>query len=258
MILHFDPPAEGPEGRPAFFFLHGFLGAGSNWRSLAKVFAQDYLVVCPDAINHGRSPRRREVSYPAMAQDLFDTASSLGRETFVALGHSMGGKTVMEAALSRPDRVKALIVADIAPRSYPPAFAPYLEALLSLNPREFKTRKEGMDALESAIPDRSLRSFLLNNLERTEEGFDWRINLSALSEGYDEIRGGVEGGRVYTGPALFLKGENSSYIEPGDETFIKSLFPLSRQAVIRGAGHWLQADNPGETAEAIRAFLEEI
>jgi pimeloyl-ACP methyl ester carboxylesterase len=242
-----------------FFFLHGFLGTGANWRGIASAFENDFVTVCPDAVNHGRSGRRGEMSYPAMAQDLLDTADYLAAETpFIVLGHSMGGKTAMEAAISRPDRIKALVVADIAPRTYPAFFTPYLKALREVKPENFNNRREVMDFLADAIPERMIRSFFLKNIEYSGDSFKWRVDLPALSEGYEQVRGGLSDGRVYSGPALFLQGEKSDYITPQDRDMILKLFPKAEFAVVKSAGHWIHDDNPAGVVEAIKNFLSEF
>lgn len=250
---------EGPAERRLFFFLHGFLGSGLNWRGIARRFEPEFFTVCPDARNHGHSPHASGTSYPSMAADLFDTAESLGRRSFLVLGHSMGGKTAMEAALSRPDLVEALMVADIAPAGYPPPVQhrDYLGTLAGLDLSGLVTRKDAMEALEAAIPDRTFRSFFLANLERDGGGrFSWRINLPGLLADYDKIWEGIAPGRTYQGPALFIRGGDSDYIEDKDEPAIRELFPRAEFAVIPGAGHWVQNDRPRELTACVGDFLK--
>ena len=64
-----------------------------------------------------QSPRAPTQSYPDMAGDLAEVIESLGAPVDL-LGHSMGGKAAMQLALTRPDLIRRLIVADIAPVAY--------------------------------------------------------------------------------------------------------------------------------------------
>lgn len=258
MILYVDEPVRRdlPDGN-SLFLLHGFLGSGSNWRSIARQLESSHIPVCPDARNHGRSPHSAEMSYPLMASDLFDTADALGWDEFSLLGHSMGGKTAMEAALSRPDRISRLIVVDIAPKKYPPAMGSYLEGLVSLDLASISTRGQAMDALAEAVPDRLVRGFFLKNLERTgDHHFRWRLNLPAIHKNYPRIWEGIAPGRVYNGPVLFIRGEKSNYLQPQDEDSIRELFPRAEFTTIPGAGHWVHMDQPESLVKAVKNFLK--
>ncbi len=93
--------------------MHGLLGYKSNWRSIAGALneqgvEQVRLVIlmpsakihCVDMRNHGDSPHSQDVSYRSMAQDVLAFAKDLNSQNGVCLiGHSMGGKTAMTAAL---------------------------------------------------------------------------------------------------------------------------------------------------------------
>ena len=106
-------------GKP-FVILHGFLGMGDNWKTLANQFAEDgYEVHLVDQRNHGRSFHDEAFSYELMAQDLLEYANHHELRDFILLGHSMGGKTAMEFSVAYPERVLKLLVADISPKPYP-------------------------------------------------------------------------------------------------------------------------------------------
>ena len=57
-------------GRSARCVLHGLLGRGRNWLSVARVLAEDHAVVLADLRNHGASPWSDEMDYAAMAGDV--------------------------------------------------------------------------------------------------------------------------------------------------------------------------------------------
>ncbi len=62
-------------------------------------------------------------------------------------------------------------------------------------------------------------------------------------------------GARFAGPVLFLRGQRSDYVLSGHVPRIRHLFPRAIVATIKGAGHWLHAERPQETAEALTAFL---
>ena len=106
-----------PDGTPPLIIAHGLYGSARNWGVLQKRFAASRQVIAVDMRNHGESPHLPSQSYPDMARDLAEVIEANGGRADV-LGHSMGGKAGMVLALTRPDLVNRLIVADIAPVAY--------------------------------------------------------------------------------------------------------------------------------------------
>ncbi len=252
-------PNSSGEGTP-LFFLHGFLGSGGNWKGIARRFREKYLTLCPDARNHGASPHSDEMNYALMAGDLIETSDHYGLDQIMLLGHSMGGKTVMETALSHPQRVKALIVVDIAPHGVPAKYSREIKTLEHLDVTHIKSRQDAMNTLKRAIPDRMVRGFFLKNLVKTgNESFKWRINMPGIIKNYTNIWEGIVPGRVYNGPVLFIRGSESDYVEEKkDLPLIRSLFPRAEIRTIDKAGHWVHIDQPEELIKTIDRFITEV
>ena len=175
MLLHSQIIGEGTP----FIILHGFLGMSDNWKTLGKKFAEmGYQIHLVDQRNHGRSFHSKSFSYEIMAQDLLAYCNHHNLDEVVLLGHSMGGKTAMEFATSYPTKVSHLIVADIAPKAYPPHHNEILKALSLLDFSEINTRTAADKALSQYIEDWGTRQFLLKNLYWKEKGqLALRINL---------------------------------------------------------------------------------
>jgi pimeloyl-ACP methyl ester carboxylesterase len=55
---------------------------------------------------------------------------------------------------------------------------------------------------------------------------------------------------------IFLKGENSEYLDQGDYTRILKLFPAAEFRIVKNAGHWIHADNPEAVAEALGDLMK--
>lgn len=191
-----------------------------------------------------------------MAGDLLETADDLGIERFSAVGHSMGGKTVMEAALSAPERIASLAVVDIAPVAYEPRFVDFLRALQTLDLRAVEKKSDADLLLKDSILDPDLRHFFLTNLVRSSDGtYSWRIDLDGISLNYPALWGALAGGRSYRGPALFIRGSGSDYISEAQLSALQSFFPASSCATIEGAGHWVATDKPEAFLSALSGFL---
>ena len=105
------------EGYP-FIILHGLYGCSDNWVSIGKELSNTFQVFIPDIRNHGHSPHSHEHNYEVMKNDLLEFMNFHSIEKAILLGHSMGGKIAINFSLSYPERIKKLIILDIAPKTY--------------------------------------------------------------------------------------------------------------------------------------------
>lgn len=236
--------------------LHGLLGASGNWHTLSRnVFADHFNVFALDLRNHGRSPHDDIFDFPSMVADVVAFMDEQGLADAYVLGHSMGGKVAMWLALEHPDRVKKLISADIAPRTYPPHHMHILNGLKAVKPREYSSRTEIDEALAAHVEAFPVRQFLLKNLELADGVYRWKMNLDVIYDQYPRINEGIETHLSYEKPALFIKGGKSNYITEQDKPMIESLFTDVRYAELPDAGHWLHAESPEAFASAVLDFL---
>ncbi len=244
------------EGTP-LLILHGFLGMSDNWKTLGRKYAErGFEVHLLDQRNHGRSFWSEDFDYAVMAADLLRYMDSRNIEKGMLIGHSMGGKTAMQFACTYPQRVSKLIVADIAPKRYPPHHQQILSALEALPLERLESRTEADEALAGHIDNWGIRQFLLKNLYWVESGrLGLRINLQVLKTKMDEIGEALREGAVYGGPVLFLRGGNSGYVSRGDLPLIHRHFPKATLETLEGAGHWLHAEKPEAFLEASLKFL---
>lgn len=241
---------------PTVILLHGLFGSSTNWHGIARRLGETRAVLVPDLRNHGRSGHSRVMSYPAMAEDLSGLLDDRGIDCAALVGHSMGGKVAMWLALTRPERVRALAVVDIAPEAYPHRFERLIGALSTLDLETLYGRRDADRILADQIPSPELRGFLLQNLVRDTDGWRWRLNLTVLSAAMDEIIGfpGPDA-RQFPGPALFVYGTASDYLAGAHLATIRALFPLARLRAVSGAGHWVYADRPHAFFKALEEFL---
>lgn len=246
----------GRHDRPALVVLHGLFGSLDNWVTLCRRWADAFHVLAFDARNHGRSFHADAMSYPLMAEDLRAFLAARGISRAHLLGHSMGGKTVMEFAVAHPALVDRMVVVDIAPRGYPPGHDGIFDALCAVKPADFRSRGEVGAALTPRVPSPAVREFLLKNLIRDAEGrLAWKMNLPVLRRDYDAIRGPVAAHGVCDRPALFIAGGASRYILREDRAEIRRMFPHAVVFTVRSAGHWVHAEAPEDVEKVVRRFL---
>ena len=255
MLATTHHPASAAPDALTLVIAHGLYGSGRNWGVIARRLADRRDVVAVDMRNHGESPRFPTQSYPDMAGDLAEVITSLGAPVDL-LGHSMGGKASMQLALTRPDLIRRLVVADIDPVAYSHDQTRNAQAMASIDLAQITTRAEADAALAASIDDPSLRAFFLQSLDMRQHPPRWKLNLPVLETEMPKIVGwpGTEG--QFPNPALFLTGEDSSYVRPEHRETIRVHFPKSRFAKIPDAGHWLHAEKPREFEETVRVFLE--
>jgi esterase len=252
MMLH---AIEAGKGDPPLVLLHGLFGSARNFGTVQREFAQRRRTIALDLRNHGGSPHANGMHYATMAADMLNTLEQLDALPAMLLGHSMGGKAAMRAALMRNDAVERLIVADIAPVPYPPHLRATAEAMAALPLVPGMTRAQADAALAGVVPDGGMRAFLLQNLQLgTAPG--WRIGLSEIVGDFADIEAWDEPANArYTGSTMFIAGASSNYIKPEHRPAIRSLFPRARFVTLKNAGHWLHADNPAGFVEVVEAFL---
>lgn len=253
MILHSNIFGK---GKP-FVILHGFLGMGDNWKTLARQFSEsNFEMHLVDQRNHGRSFHSADFDYELMAEDLKHYCDINNLNDIVLLGHSMGGKTAMLFASKFPELVRKLIVADISPRYYPVHHDAILEGLLSLDFSKIKTRGDADGELSKYVSEPGIRMFLLKNLYWVEKGqLGLRINLDVLKENVYEVGEAMPIHATFKKDTLFLRGDRSEYIGDTDEVLIKRQFPNSKLKTISNAGHWLHAENPKDFYLTVTNFI---
>jgi pimeloyl-ACP methyl ester carboxylesterase len=244
------------ESGPPLIVLHGLLGGHGNWHTLSRTAFQTVArVYAVDQRNHGRSPHAERIDYPSMAGDLRSFIDRHQLAPASLLGHSMGGKTAMQMALSHPGRVDRLVVVDMAPKAYPPHHTQLLKAVARIDPTDYESRDEIDAVLAEDVPLWPIRQFLLKNLDYDGERYTWRMNLEVIRAHYDEITAAITADTTFDGPTLFVRGGESEYVAEEDRGEIWGLFPNAKLVTIEEAGHWVHADAPDALAEVVTDFL---
>ena len=257
MQLHYREYGQRDPSQPSLLLLHGLFGSAVNWHGIARRLQGRLHILSPDLRNHGRSPHSNTMDYPSMAGDILRLLDTLRLEHAVLVGHSMGGKAAMWLALHHPERVRALVVVDIAPVRYRHGFSDILRALESVPLESLQNRAAADKALAGSLDSPLLRGYLLQNLVREDDRWSWRINLPALRRNMDKI---VDfpvppADRQFPGDTLFIYGGQSDYLNPDNAVSARRFFPYARLRLIPEAGHWVYSDAPEAFVTALSAFL---
>lgn len=229
--------------------LHGFMGSGQNLRSLARRLNQadpsrSFELV--DLTGHGSSPPLPpNATLADIAQDVADTAASVGAdEPFPILGHSLGGRVGLAAALKAPDRVGAVTLLDISPSPTKGASTGsrgVLDVLLEA-PDRAESRDEMRAHLKSTRLAPALVEWMLTNLQATDDGYRWRLDREALDEAFDRLNAVDlwEAIERRDRPFTCIRGARSPFVSDKDALRMKE--NGVRVITIQGSGHYLHVD----------------
>lgn len=259
-------------------FIHGLLGSSTNFRATqtrASRSGRDTLAV--DLRDHGQSP------HSSGSSTLFDYANDVAAMIESRLpsgakvdlvGHSLGGKTGMVLALTRPELVRKLVVVDIAPVAYVGDgvnaisawrdVAAVVLAAHNLDASKYRSR-QAVDAklAENGVADPGVRSFVCQNLIVSPDGsYRWRMNSLALVASLPNFASfPADHFFLQTRPEVtlevhFISGERSGYVKPHHYQKILHFFPQAQiHPAIPNAGHWVHADKPTEFWELLAKCL---
>lgn len=245
------------EGKP-LIILHGLFGSSDNWVTIGRKLSHSRKVFIIDQRNHGQSFHSDIFDYPALSQDLDHFIRSRQLVKPALLGHSMGGKTAMNYAITNPEVIDRLMVVDISPKLYDNQHGHILDGLASIDLTNLTNRNEADAQLEIFVPEPGIRQFLLKNLTRDDQGqFKWRLNLKAVSEKIDKVSQALPENAFSPVKALFIYGGNSDYIQSKDLVTIPEIFPQAQFAKIEDAGHWVHSEKMEKFLEVVENFLEE-
>lgn len=105
----------GDPSSPPVVCLHGVTGHGERFMKLAEErWAEHFRVVAPDLRGHGRSGWEPPWNLATHVADIVETLDALEIDKADFVGHSFGGRLVLELAAAHPDRVRRGVLLDPA------------------------------------------------------------------------------------------------------------------------------------------------
>ena len=166
MVLHLhqwgDPAA------PALICLHGVTGHGRRFERLAvESWGEHYHVIAPDLRGHGSSGYEPPWTFPTHVADLIETLDALQIDHADWVGHSFGGRLILELAARHPERIRRAVLLDPAIQILPHV------ALAASDAERPDAIYESLDQYADRWPD-SPREFPLE---------DARVHCETLADG---------------------------------------------------------------------------
>ena len=261
--LRFNVLDWGPRDAPAIVCMHGSHQSAHSWDLVSLNLAQNYRVIAIDQRGHGDSEWARSGAYSndEMAADLRAIIATMQLERPVVIGHSMGGRNTLLAALSQPDFAGALVIVDIGPE-ISPSGGKAIASFVAAN-EEFESMDAFVENVRRYDPYRSLE-----HIERTV-----RYNLFIRADGKyvskcdrlprklglaDTLKTNaltLDAVKTLAMPVLILRGANSTVLEAdAAERFACALVQGELQTVAE-CGHNVHSQNTPGFLECLRPFL---
>ena len=248
-------------------FLHGLMGSGINWSSIAKLFAEDYQILIYDQRGHGRSFQPQEGYHPNdYAEDLYKILRELDWDKINLVGHSMGGRNALSFAQLYPDSLQKLVIEDISPSIKIDAIEP-MRNLINSVPVPFTNKKESQQFFKTEFLKQFenqeeaqvfAQFFQMNIIEKRTGVADWRCFkpgiLQTLEAGRRQDAWPIVAGLSM--PSLFIFGENSAEYDKEEESRLLTHSNIKTHC-ISNSGHWVHFDQAKEFVTVLQSFLRE-
>lgn len=115
--LHMYYEIHGEGGTPLVLLHGGVMTIELTYASLLPTLTQRHRVIGVDFQAHGRTADiDRDLTYANLASDVVALLDHLGIERAHVIGHSMGGGTAMELAVSHPERLLSVVAISVGVR----------------------------------------------------------------------------------------------------------------------------------------------
>jgi 3-oxoadipate enol-lactonase len=255
----------GPTDAPGLLLVHGFGGAKEDFADHFDALARDHRVVTFDHRGHGESEAPGDpaaYSLDRMAGDTLAVAEATGLADLRLLGHSMGGMVARRVALTRPERLAALILMDTS-AGPPPGLDPELiafgvEIVKEHGMGELKRVQDELDPLGSPSYRRLLaerpgyREYAERKWASLSAAMWMRLAVEIVTQP-DQLS---DLARVALPTLVIVGDEDATFLEPSRQ--MAATVPGAELAVIPTAGHSPQFENPAAWFAALHDFLADL
>ncbi|WP_322817451.1 alpha/beta fold hydrolase [Tepidiforma sp.] len=229
---------------PPVLLSHGYSATSQMWHGQVQALADRYQIITWDMRGHGQSDSPDDPAAYSEAHTVADMAAildSLGVQSAVIGGLSLGGYMSLAFHLAHPARVRALMLFDTGPGYRNPAGREAWNRTAEARARAFETH--GLQALGPGAEVRIAQHRSAKGLAHAARGmlaqFDSRV---------------IESLQTIRVPTLVLVGEHD---EPflGATDYMATKIPGARKVIVPAAGHAANIDNPPAFNAAVAEFL---
>jgi pimeloyl-ACP methyl ester carboxylesterase len=253
---------------PAVLMLHGFGVSGHMFDEFADRAAGKFRLIALDQRGHGDSDWADDGDYSreAFVNDIEGFREAIGLESFILVGHSMGGLNAVTYAARHPSQVRALVLVDVGPESAREGVENIVRFTRGPDMLEFD---EFVEMAHRFNPRRSLdniRDRMRHRLKQTDSGkWTWKFD-SRFRDKDSDLRIGSDISnddtwklfRSVATPTLLVRGAESDVLTQEIAERVVREMPNARLVLVPGAGHSVPGDNPDDFTRAVREFIDEV
>jgi lipase len=248
----------GSADAPPVVCLHGVTSHGARFAHLAERLP-GFRVLAPDLRGHGRSGWEPPWRLETHVDDVLETAAAAGVDTAAWIGHSFGGRVLIELAARSPERVERVVLLDPAIRIGP---ADSLRAADAVREERVFPTPDDAVAVPLAGPPRLNPPELVEeerrlHLEPVEGGYRWRYSRSAAVAILGELAVPPPGASVLRAPVLLVVGREVSVVAPQQVEDLRGALGERLQVTTVAGGHNVLWDAFEATAATVSGFLGE-
>ncbi len=253
----------GDDTSPKLVFLHGIMGQGRNWLSIAKKFSKNFQCLVYDQRGHGKSWHpEKGFDLEDFSSDLEELLKALGwNQPIYLVGHSMGGRVALYFANKNPQWVKKLVIVDIGPAADWDSMQGILDQV-DYVPVPFESRDQARSFMEQEFlkkyPNKMVMEFFYSSLVEQENGtMDWIFSKKLIRNSLEQSRHRDYWSefKALSMPTLYLRGGRSTHLKESEFTKVLENNSNIQGSTVEGAGHWVHAEKPRETLRTIDDFF---
>jgi len=239
-------------GSPALVFLHYFAGSSRSWRRVVDQAANAGRCVRLDVPGFGGSPPLTAYSVHDVAQAIGAAIAPMRLQSYVLLGHSMGGKLALAMALARPPGLAGLVLVAPSPPSPEPMDERERSRLLTSHGDRASAERTLQTITRRPLPADDVAACIADNLRTSPEGWRWWLEGGSREDITAEVK-------EIAYPVLVLGGSDDPVIPPRViAAQVMSVLPNAQRQEIPGAGHLLPLEAAQEVGLAIGAFAASL
>ncbi len=258
--LRFHFTEWGQVGAPPILLLHGTNQSSHSWDLVSLALASSYHVFALDQRGHGDSEWSRELNYSttAMADDAIAFAKDRELKRPIVVGHSMGGRVALLAALRQPDFARALVLVDSGPEMNTSGGRTIRNFIH--NNREFDNLDQFIDNVVAYDPYRKRehveRTVKYNMFQRADGKYVSKNDHRRLVDSRTAI--GLDDVSALPHPVLVVRGGNSNVFTPDAGQRLVGALPDARLVTVPNCGHNVHSQNTPGFLAAVEPFLDEV
>jgi lipase len=257
MRLHVHEWGDG--AAPPVVCVHGVSAHGRRFRKLAEErLATRFRVLAPDLRGHGRSDYDPPWDLATHVDDLLETLAEEGVDAPAWVGHSFGGRLILELAARSPERIRSAALLDPAIQILPHVGLDFAEE--AAKDHSYSSIDEAIEArLASGAP--TPRAFVEEeaheHLVPSSDGrLRWQYCRSAVVSMYGELCRKPPSATVLASlPALLVHASQFGLVREEQLEEYEAALGESLQVVAVDGGHIVYWDAFEETADAVEKFL---